>query len=97
MYFIEVARWKGKLKKELLPVVDDHCTYLEKESVAIVDDTLGATREVVEANFVRRAQVISDALAARENQRRVRPEEFDQLAARWDEQMKRLESVLKTL
>ena len=84
-------------QKKLRPLVEDHCTYLEKESVAIIEDTLAATREMVKGNFVRRAEVISDALEAREAQRAVSPEEFEKLATRWNEQVQKVERALNSL
>lgn len=97
VYLIKVAGWKAKLRNKLKPLVEDHCTYLEKESVSIIEDTLAATREMVKGNFVRRAEVISDALQAREAQRAVSPEEFEKLATRWNEQVQKVERALNNL
>jgi hypothetical protein len=84
-YLYRVATWKGKLRKGLQPVIEEHVGHVQKQALNAVSDMIGTTRQMVEDNYIRRISVLRDTFAERERGRSIDPKAMKSWTERWNQ------------
>lgn len=94
-YLYRVATWKGKLRKRLQPVIEEHVGHVQKQALDAISDMIGTTRQMVEDNYTRRISVLQDTFSERERGRSIDPEVMKSWAERWNQFAVECEAIRK--
>lgn len=93
----KVATWKGKLREKLEPVLAEQANILKKQALEVVGDIMASTKQMVDDNYTRRIEVLSEALSAREEGRTINPHQLESWISRWTKHVNECERFREDL